>query len=323
MSKITAFGTYAPEKVLDNKYFESIIDTNHEWIVSRTGIHTRRAVAEDEFTSDLAVKAVQNLQERSGKTIDDVDFIIVSTITPDQPMPNVASQVQYKLGIRNAGCNDLYGACAGMVYGLQMGNGLIASGAYKKVLVIGAEALTRATDYTDRATCLLFGDGAGAMLLEPGEDDFMAFNSGTSGECGQELYLSHEKDMINGCSITANGKILQNGRAVFKWVVKNIPGKINELAAKANMALDEIDFIVPHSANLRILEAVGKELNYPMERIPESISTNGNTSSASIPLAMEKAITDGRIKKGQKLLLIGFGGGLTYAGAVIRWELDL
>ena len=323
MSKITAFGTYAPEKILDNKYFESIIDTNHEWIVSRTGIHTRRAVAEDEFTSDLAVKAVQNLQERSGKTIDDVDFIIVSTITPDQPMPNVASQVQYKLGIKNAGCNDLYGACAGMVYGLQMGNGLIVSGAYKKVLVIGAEALTRATDYTDRATCLLFGDGAGAMLLEPGEDDFMAFNSGTSGESGHELYLSHEKDMINGCPITANGKILQNGRAVFKWVVKNIPGKIKELAAKANMALDDIDFIIPHSANLRILEAVGKELNYPMERIPESISTNGNTSSASIPLAMEKAIADGRIKKGQKLLLIGFGGGLTYAGAVIRWELDL
>lgn len=323
MSKITAFGTYAPERLLDNKYFENIIDTNDEWIVSRTGIKTRTIVADGQFTSDLAVEAIKNLQERSGKSIEDVDFIIVSTVTPDQPMPNVASQVQHKLGIKNAGCNDIYGACAGMVYGLQLGNGLIASGAYKKVLVVGAESLSRATDYTDRTTCLLFGDGAGAMLLEPGKDDFIAFNSGTSGEYGQDLYLSHEKDSVNGFPMIPNGKILQNGKSVFKWVVKNIPEKIRQLAAAADMELDEIDFIVPHSANLRILEAVGKELNYPMERIPESISTNGNTSSASIPLALAKAIADGRIKKGQKLLLIGFGGGLTYAGVVIRWELDL
>ena len=324
MSKITAFGTYAPGKVLDNAYFESIIDTNDEWIVSRTGIHERRVVSEGQYSSDLAVEAIKNLQERSGKSVKDVDFIIVSTVTPDQPMPNVASQVQHKLGIPSAGCNDVYAACAGMVYGLQLGNGLIASGAYKKVLVIGAETLSKVTDYTDRATCLLFGDGAGAMLLEPGEDnDFVAFNSGTSGECGQDLYLSYEKDSINGLLINPTGKIAQNGRQVYKWVVSNIPNKIRELVAKEGMTLNDIDYIVPHSANLRILEAVGKELDYPMDKIPESISTNGNTSSASIPLAMAKAIVDGRIKKGQKLLLIGFGGGLTFAGAIVNWELDL
>ena len=321
MSKITAFGTYVPEKVLDNKYFESIIDTNDAWIVSRTGIHTRRVVAKDEYTSDLAVKAIRNLQERSGKSIEDVDYIIVSTTTPDQIMPNVASQIQHKMGIKNAGCNDVYAACAGMVYGLQLGNGLICSGAYKKVLVVGAESLSRVTDYTDRATCLLFGDGAGVMLLESGENEFWAFNSGTSGVFGQDLYLSNKKDLLNGVSINPNGMIAQNGRQVFKWAVTNIPIRIKELTEKAGMELNDLDFIIPHSANLRILEAVAKELDYPLDRIPESISTNGNTSSASIPLAIAKAQADGRIKKGQTLLLIGFGGGLTFAGTIIKWGL--
>ncbi|MCP4458510.1 MAG: ketoacyl-ACP synthase III [Cytophagales bacterium] len=321
MSKITAFGTYAPEKILDNEYFERIIETNNEWIVSRTGIHERRVVSEGQFTSDLAVEAIKNLQERSGKSIEDVDFIIVATTTPDQIMPNVASQIQNKLGIKNAGCNDIYAACAGMVYGLQLGHGLICSGAYKKVLVVGSETLSMVTDYTDRATCLLFGDAAGVVLLEPGENDFMAFNSGTSGDYGQDLYLSHQKDHVNGMPIKPNSKIVQNGRQVFKWVVSNIPVKIRELVAKAGLELDDIDYIIPHSANLRILEAISKELDYPMERIPESISMNGNTSSASIPMALSKAQADGRIKKGQTLLLIGFGGGLTFAGAIIKWGL--
>jgi 3-oxoacyl-[acyl-carrier-protein] synthase-3 len=321
MAKITAFGTYVPEKVLDNKYFEERLDTNHDWIVSRTGIHTRHQAAKNEFTSDLAVKAILDLQKRSGKTIEDVDFIIVATTTPDHPMPNVASRIQHKLKISNAGCNDIYGACAGFVYGLQLGNGLVESGFYKKVLVVGAESLSRATDYTDRTTCLLFGDGAGVMMLEPGENDFIAFNSGTSGEYGQDLYLSHEKDSINGVAINPNGMIIQNGRQVFKWAVTNIPIKVRELAEKAGMELDDLDFIIPHSANLRILEAISKELDYPMERIPESITTHGNTSSASIPLALDKALADGRIKKRQNLLMIGFGGGLTFAGAILKWNL--
>ena len=321
MAKITAFGTYVPEKILDNKYFEEIVDTNDEWIVSRTGIHTRHVAAKNEFTSNLAIKAVKNLQERSGKSIEDVDFIIVATTTPDQPMPNVASRIQFKMGIQNAGCNDVYGACAGFVYGLQLGNGLIESGFYKKVLVVGAESLSRATDYTDRTTCLLFGDAAGAVLLEPGENDFIAFNSGTSGEYGQDLYLSHEKDSINGVAINPNGNIVQNGRQVFKWAVTNIPIKVRELAKKAGMEVNDIDFIIPHSANLRILEAISKELNYPMDRIPESVTTHGNTSSASIPLALDKALADGRIQKGQHILMVGFGGGLTFAGAILKWNL--
>lgn len=322
MAKITAFGTYVPEKVLDNKYFETIVETNDEWIVSRTGIHTRHVAAKSEYTSDLAVKAVQDLKKRSGKSVEDVDFILVATTTPDQPMPNCASRVQHKMNIANAGCNDIYAACAGFVYGLQLGNALVESGAYKKVLVIGSETLSKATDYADRTTCLLFGDAAGAVLIEPGENDFIAFNSGTSGDYGQELYLSHKKDSINGVAINPNGLIVQNGRQVFKWAVTNIPIKIKELLAKAHLTLDDLDFLVPHSANLRILEAISNELDYPMDKIPESISEFGNTSSASIPLAIDKAMKDGRIKPGMTLLLIGFGGGLTFAGTILKWNVE-
>ncbi len=321
MAKISAFGTYVPEKVLDNKYFESIIDTNDEWIVTRTGIKERRMSRADEYTSDLAIGAVKNLQERSGKTVDDVDFILVATTTPDQTMPNVASRIQHKMGIKNAGCNDIYAACAGFGYGLQLGNGLVRSGMYKKVLVVGAEALTKATDYTDRTTCLLFGDGAGAVLIEPGEHDFFAFNSGTNGEFGPDLYLSTEKAVIDRVDVVPNGKIAQNGRTVFKWAVGNIPIKIRELLDQASLSLEDIDYIIPHSANLRILEAIAKELDYPMEQIPESVSVYGNTSSASIPLALDLALADGRIKKGDTILMIGFGGGLTFSGCILKWNL--
>lgn len=321
MAKITGFGTYVPEKVLDNKYFESIVETNDEWIVSRTGIHERRVVAEDEWTSDISVKAVQNLMERFDKSVEDVDFVILGTTTPDHPMPSAASRIQHKLGIKNAGCNDIYAACAGFLYAMQLGAGLIDSGMYKKVLVIGAETLSRVTDFSDRTTCLLFGDGAGAMLLESGGQDFVAFNSGTSGEFGKDLYLSHQKNEIDGTEINPNGMIAQNGRAVFKWAVTNIPIKVKELVEKAGMTLDDIDFMIPHSANLRILEAISKALDYPMEKIPESITVYGNTSSASIPLALDRALKAETIKKGDTLLLIGFGGGLTFAGTILKWNL--
>lgn len=320
MSKITGFGTYVPEKIVDNHYFEETIDTNDEWITSRTGIKTRRHAKEGEFASDMAVKAIKNLQESSGKEVSDADFIIVCTTTPDQPMPNVASRIQYKMQIENAGCNDIYAACAGFIYGLQVAHGFINSGIYKKVLVVGSETLTKATDFEDRTSCILFGDGAGAVLMESGEEEqFIAFNSGTSGEFGHDLYLSHKKKTINGVGINPNSKIVQNGRSVFKWAVGNIPVKIRELVEKAGLTLDDIDYIVPHSANLRIIEAIAKDLDFPMDRIPESVTEFGNTSSASIPLAIAKSVKNGGIKKGDTLLMIGFGGGLTFAGAIMKW----
>lgn len=320
MSKITAFGTYVPEKIIDNHYFEEIIDTNDEWIVTRTGIKTRRFSKDGEFTSDISVKAVRDLQESSGADVSDVDFIIVCTTSPDQPMPNVASRVQYKLGIENAGCNDIYAACAGFVYGLQMAHGLVTAGVNRKVLVIGAETLSKIMDFEDRTSCILFGDGAGAALVEPSsESHFLAFNSGTNGDYGHDLYLSHKKNSINGVGISPNGKIVQNGRSVFKWAVGNIPDKVNDLVKKAGLTLEDIDYIVPHSANLRIIEAIAKNLNFPMEKVPESVTEFGNTSSASIPLAIAKSQKSGGIKQGDTVLLIGFGGGLTFAGTIVKW----
>lgn len=322
MSKVTAFGTYVPERVIDNHYFEEIIDTNDEWIVSRTGIKTRRFAKDGEFTSDLCVKAIEDLQRNSGKDVSDVDFIIVCTTSPDQPMPNVASRVQYKMKIVNAGCNDMYAACAGFVYGLQMAHGFVNSGIYKKVLVLGAETLSKITDFTDRTSCILFGDGAGAALVESGdEEEFLAFNSGTNGEFGHDLYLSHKKNSINGVGINPNSLIVQNGRSVFKWAVGNIPTKIRELVDKAGLTLDDIDYIVPHSANLRIIEAIAKDLEYPLEKVPISVTEYGNTSSASIPLAIDKSQKNGGIKKGDTILIIGFGGGLTFAGAILKWNI--
>ncbi|MFK7952896.1 MAG: ketoacyl-ACP synthase III [Ekhidna sp.] len=320
MSKISAFGTYVPEKIIDNHHFEKTIDTNDEWIISRTGIKTRRFAKDGEFVSDLCVKAVKDMQERTGASIEDVDFIIVCTTSPDQTMPNVASRIQYKLDIKNAGCNDIYAACAGFVYGLQMAHALVNAGVYKKILLAGGETLSKITDNQDRTSCILFGDGAGVALIEPSEEEqFIAFNSGTNGDLGHDLYLSHKKNNINGVGINPNGKIVQNGKSVFKWAVGNIPIKIRELVEKAGLTLDDIDYIIPHSANLRIIEAIAKNLSYPMDQIPESVTEYGNTSSASIPLAMSKAIKNGKIKKGDKLLLIGFGGGLTFAGTILKW----
>lgn len=320
MSKITAFGTYVPEKIVDNHYFEKLIDTNDEWIVSRTGIRTRHFASEEQYTSDLCIKAIKDLMERSGKKVEDVDFIVVCTTSPDQTMPNTASRIQSKMNIVNAGCNDIYAACAGFVYGLQMAHGFVNSGIYKKVLVLGAETLSKITDFEDRTSCILFGDGAGAALVEPSEEEhFLSFNSGTDGQFGHDLYLSGKKNSINGVKINPNNRIIQNGKSVFKWAVGNIPNKIRELLEKANLQLDEVDYIIPHSANLRIIEAIARDLDYPMEQIPESVTDHGNTSSASIPLAIKKAITDGRIQPGKTLLVIGFGGGLTFAGAIVRW----
>lgn len=320
MSQITGFGTYVPEKIIGNDYFEGLVDTNDEWIVSRTGIKTRRYSADTEFTSDMCIAAIKRMVKEYHVEIQSVDFIMVCTTTPDQTMPNTASRIQLEFGIENAGCIDLYAACAGFIYGLQVAHGFVNSGIFKKVLVCGAETLTKATDFEDRTSCILFGDGAGVAIVEPSDEEkFLAFNAGTNGEFGIDLYLSTKKDYIGDSSIKAHSKIVQNGRSVFKWAVGQIPEKIRELLLKASLSMENIDYVVPHSANLRILEAISKELGIPMSKIPESVSEFGNTSTASIPLALQKAKDAGILKKGQKLLLIGFGGGLTFAGCILEW----
>ena len=319
MPKITGFGTYVPERIIDNHYYEQKMDTSDEWIVTRTGIKERRFAQKNEYVSDLCVKAIKKMQTER-HNIQDIDFILVCTTSPDQTMPNTASRIQNKLNIKNTGCIDVYAACAGFVYGLQLANGLVMSGAYKKVLVCASETLSKITDFEDRTSCILFGDGAGAALVEPSDkQQFIVFNSGTEGEYGKDLYLSNSKKILDGIEMKTNGKIIQNGKSVFKWAIASIPKKIRDLLTKANMRLEDIDYIIPHSANIRILDVIVKDIQCPPEKILESITYFGNTSSASIPLAIDQAIKTGKIKKGHRLLLIGFGGGLTFAGTILEW----
>lgn len=318
-SRLTALGFYAPQKIVTNQDMMSIVETNEEWILSRTGIKSRHYTAEGEFTSDMCVEAARDLEKRSGTSLADVDMVLVSTVSPDQPMPSMACQVQYRLGL-TAGAMDIYAACAGFTYAVVVAQGLIASGNYRKILVIGADNLTRVTDFTDRSSCVLFGDGAGAVLIEVAEHGNLGRSvTGAYGEGGADLYISGFADVINGVEVVKSGKIVQNGRKVFKWAVTTVSEQIKVLAEKNGITLDQIDWLVPHSANLRILEALSNETGIPMSRFLESIVDFGNTSSASIPLALGNGIEKGLLKSGDKVMLFGFGGGLAYAGVVIDW----
>ncbi|MCB0565139.1 MAG: ketoacyl-ACP synthase III [Phaeodactylibacter sp.] len=319
-AKITAIGTYAPEKVIDNHYFESFIETSDEWIRSRTGIIERRFSAEDEYTSDLSVAAVRDLAKRYNKDISDVDFILVATVTHDQIMPSMGTQLQYRLNIPNAAALDISAACAGFGYGITLARSLIHSGMYRKILVIGAETLTKVTDFKDRTSCILFGDGAGAILIEAAENGNIGeCIAGAEGSGGQDLYLSTQATQVNGTPIKANNKIVQNGRAVFRWAVTRMSEIFEAIVEKNGLRKEDIDWFIPHSANMRIIEAICQRVGFPVEKSLESLSRYGNTSSASIPLALDEAVRAGKVKKGDKLLLLGFGGGLTYAGTVIEW----
>ncbi len=319
-SKITAIAVYAPEKRITNSYFQQFIDTNDEWIVSRTGIRERRFAADDEFTSDLCIKAAKNLAAENPEiALADVDFIIVSTTTADQVMPSTASQVQNGLGLTNTGALDIMSACSGFVYGLVLAKGLIAAGTHKKVLVFGAETLSKFTDFTDRTSCILFGDGAGVALVEPSEKArIFKVVTGSDGSHGKDLYLSQNNNIVNGEQIDANGKIHQNGKVVFKWAIQTVSSQIIKLLAINSMKLEELDWIILHSANMRILEGVANEINYPIDKMLSSIEYLGNTSSASIPLAFDIASKAGKIKQGNKVLMLGFGGGLTFSGVIVE-----
>lgn len=319
-SKITAIGVYAPSKKITNAYYEKIIETNDEWIVSRTGIRERRFAEENEFTSDLCIQATKNLvAENKDITLDGVDFIIVSTTTADQVMPNTATQIQNGLNIQNTGCLDIMAACAGFVYGLILAKGLIAAGTHKKVLVFGAETLSKFMDFNDRTSCILFGDGAGVALVEASDrSKILNGVTGSDGSHGKDLYLSQNNSLVNGEQIEANGKIHQNGRVVFKWAIQTVSAKIGELLAKNALQLNDLDWIILHSANMRIIEGVAGEIGFPMEKMLSSIEFFGNTSSASIPLAWNIANKAGKLKPGNKILMLGFGGGLTFAGVVIE-----
>lgn len=319
-AKITALGSYVPERIVDNHYFESIVETNDEWIQSRTGIRTRHFAAENEYTTHLCAAAAKNLVEENNVVLDDVDFVIVATVTPDQVMPSVASQVQDKLGLKHAGAIDIAAACAGFAYGIILAKGLIAGGVHRKILVFGAETLTKFTNYEDRTSCILFGDGAGVVLVEAApKGNILGAVTGSNGDGGKDLYLSHMRKQINGQDVITDNKIHQNGRAVFKWAVNTVSEQMQVLAERCQLKMEDIDWFIPHSANLRIIEALCNQSGFPLEKTLESITVYGNTSSASIPLALHRGLREGKVKKGDKIMMIGFGGGLVYAGIVIEW----
>ena len=322
-ARITAIGSYVPEKRLTNKDLEKMVETNDEWIVKRTGIKERRIAHEEEFTSDIGYKAVKDLMERYDKSVEDVDMIIVCTFTPDFNTPSVASLVQAKLGIKNTGAIDLNAACAGFTYGLHVANGLVTSGLNRKILVIGADTLSKLMDYEDRATCILFGDGGGAVLVEYDEKQpsFLSSHLYSEGEGGKHLYSTNLSTRINGEDLNDSGNLVQNGREVYKWAVTTVPKGMQTVMKNAEYQLNDVDWFVPHSANLRMIESICDRSGFPIERTLYSLVEYGNTSSATIPLALEIGLKEGKLSGGEKVLLYGFGGGLAQAGLLINWTL--
>ncbi|MFD2612396.1 ketoacyl-ACP synthase III [Paenibacillus gansuensis] len=320
-ANITAIGTYRPEKVLTNADLEALVETTDEWIVQRTGIRERRIARPDEFTSDLCAAAVRDMVGRYAVEVADVDYIIACTATPDYPFPGVSARLQHALGIAKAGAVDVNATCAGFVYGLQLANALVASGMYRKVLVAAGDTLSKITDYTDRTTCILFGDGAGAVLVERGpEASFLAFNADSDGSGGKHVYRAGLAAAMDGVELEGNGCFVQNGREVYKWAVSTVPNGMAELAASAGLTLADIDWFAPHSANLRMIESICERSGVPLAKTLYSLEYSGNTSSATIPLSLDAAVKDGRLAAGQTLLLYGFGGGLVQAGALMKWN---
>ncbi|MGF9989565.1 ketoacyl-ACP synthase III [Bacillus mycoides] len=323
-SHITAIGTYVPDQVLSNNDLEKMVHTNDEWIVQRTGMKERRIANEDEYSSHLAIKAIENLCTTYKKNLEDIDCIIVATTTADYVFPSVACQIQQYFNIPHTLAFDLNATCAGFTYGLHVGNSLITSGSHQKVLVIATETLSKVTDYTDRTSCILFGDGAGAILLERDENkpSFIAAHMGTNGDGGIHLYRTNLSTTMNGTPLQTSEKIVQNGREVYKWAVRTVPYGIIELLHTANLQIDDIDWFIPHSANLRMIESICEKSKISIQKTLTSVEDMGNTSSVSIPLALDLARKKGRLNNGDTLLLYGFGGGLTHLGLIVAWDLS-
>jgi 3-oxoacyl-[acyl-carrier-protein] synthase III len=324
---ITAVGMYVPDKIYDNKYFESIVDTNNEWILTRTGIKERR-ILENGTTSDLAVGACEDLFKTTNVKPEDIDIIIVATITPDMLFPSTACLVQERIGAANAWGFDLSAACSGFLFALQTGASFISSGQYKKVLVIGADKMSSITDYTDRNTCILFGDAASAVLLEPSEDlkygikDSLLHIDGSGKEA---LYMKGGGSLNPPSHETVDKKmhyIYQDGKAVFKVAVKGMADISWEIMTKNGLKSEDIAFLVPHQANLRIISATAQRMGVSQDKVMINISKYGNTTAATIPLCLTEYYRAGKVKKGDNLILAAFGAGYTWGSMYLTWSID-
>ena len=311
-SKIMGTGSYLPEKLLTNADLEHMVDTTDEWIFARTGIRERHIAADGEFTSDLAFKAAQNAIASAGVDANQIDLIVVATTTPDKIFPSVATIVQRKLGISGCPAFDVQAVCSGFIYALATADNFIKVGTSKCALVIGAETFSRITDYTDRSNCILWGDGAGAVILQASE---------TQGVISTHLHADGNYENMLHVPRNAEGKdtVMMEGNAVFKMAVNTLDQIVDETLTANGMQKSDIDWLVPHQANIRILQATAKKLDMNMDHVVVTVSEHGNTSAASIPLALDVAVRDGRIKRGEIVLMEAFGGGFTWGSALIRY----
>ncbi len=317
-SKIIGTGSYLPEKILSNEDLENMVETSSQWITDRTGIKKRHIVADDETTTDLAFHAASNAIEAAGISNNDIDLIIVATTTPTQIFPSTASLLQNKLNIKNnCAAFDVQAVCTGFVYALTIADKFIKSGSVKNALVIGAESLSRIVDWTDRNTCVLFGDGAGAVVLQASEEPGILSTHIHSDGSYSELL-----NVPSGPGSTAEQEsefIEMQGNDVFKVAVRTLSSIVDETLAANDLDKKDIDWLIPHQANIRIISATAKKLSMSMDHVVVTVDEHGNTSAASIPLALDAAVRDGRIQRGETLLLEAFGGGFTWGSALIKY----
>ena len=323
--KIAGTGSYVPQKILTNDELSTIVDTSDEWILTRTGISERRIAADDEFTSDLATSSAVKALEDANINSEDLDLIIVATLTPDKVFPNTGSLVQQKLSAPKAACFSIEAGCTGFVYALEVAAGMVASGLYNNALVIGAEKLSSIVDWTDRTTCVLFGDGAGAAVLTacpPEENTYLGSDLGSNGDQHNILHIPG-----GGCAAPISKEVIDqklntlqmNGKEVFKHAVNGMSASAQAALDEAGMTIDEIDWVVAHQANVRIINAVGQKLGLPEEKVYINVDRYGNTSAASVPIAFDEMIKKGLIQRGNKILFVAFGGGLTWGASVVKF----
>jgi 3-oxoacyl-[acyl-carrier-protein] synthase-3 len=315
-SRITGTGSYLPAKVLTNKDLESIVETSDEWIVARTGIRERHIAAEGEFTSDLALHACRRALEAAGRSADDVDLIIIGTSTPDMVFPSSACILQKKLGVKRGAAFDVQAVCTGFVYALATADLFIRAGTYKCALVVGAEVFSRILDWKDRGTCVLFGDGAGAVVLEA--SDKPGILSSHLRADGSYVDILNTPGQVCSGAIQGDPTLKMDGGAVFKLAVRVLEESAREALAANGMQVADIDAYIPHQANVRIISHVARKLGVPDSKCIVTVDRHANTSAASVPLALDVAVRDGRVKSGQRVLLQGVGGGFTWGSILLR-----
>ena len=323
-AKIIGTGAYAPERILTNAELEKMVDTNDQWIQQRSGIRERRIVDDKEATSDLAIHAARQALERAHLAPDDIDFIVVGTTTPDMFFPSVGNIVQHRLGFRRVGSVDLLAACAGSIYSLSVGAQYIESGKYRRVLCIGAETLSRITDFTDRGTCVLLADAAGAAVLEASEDGSGIIDTDlySDGQYADLLIMPGGGSRNPATRETVDARLhyaKMKGSEVFKVAVRMFVECAQTILSRHGMTAADIDLFIPHQANLRIIEAAAKRVGLPMEKVFVNVDRYGNTGAASVYVALEEAVTAGRVKRGDTLLLAAFGGGFAWGAALLQW----